>query len=132
MRRRFRDLTQSEIELQLPAKRANWHSICRELRVPSRTTKAYTRVRHAFETVVQFLFRCSHKRITLPITPPKSPGESPARPYVVCLDCGGKFVYDWEEMKMGEQIGDTVAEGPNWLTQLLRRYARKTEHRRSA
>ena len=52
----------------------------------------------------QMLFGCAHKRISRPITPASKPGVPPADTYVVCLDCGEHFVYDWKEMRMGERI----------------------------
>lgn len=36
---------------------------------------------------------CSHKRSTFPLTPPK--GEC----YIVCLDCGAEFTYNWQTMQ---------------------------------
>ncbi len=48
-------------------------------------------------------FGCSHKRYSFPIT--ARPGQrrsvaaSVTGTYVVCLDCGKEFPYDWKEMK---------------------------------
>ena len=41
------------------------------------------------------LFGCPHSHTTFPFTP--KPGRSP---YVVCLDCGAEFSYDWARMKI--------------------------------
>jgi len=30
--------------------------------------------------------------------------ETPAEMYVVCLDCGKQFVYDWEHMRLGQAV----------------------------
>jgi hypothetical protein len=55
-------------------------------------------------TLLDMLFGCWHKNISFPIT--KRPGQrrSPAASltgtYVVCLDCGKEFAYDWKEMKI--------------------------------
>jgi len=53
---------------------------------------------------IDSLFGCSHKRITFPITirPSQKRAKSgaPTGTYVVCLDCGGEFAYDWKEMKV--------------------------------
>jgi hypothetical protein len=49
------------------------------------------------------LFGCQHRRISRPITPAPGP-DSPADMYVVCLDCGQHFAYDWKEMKVGKRI----------------------------
>jgi hypothetical protein len=52
-------------------------------------------------TWIDTLFGCSHKRITFPITiRQRSRNTSPSGTYVVCLDCGGEFEYDWKEMKV--------------------------------
>jgi hypothetical protein len=46
--------------------------------------------------MLQFFFACSHRRTTFPQTPP---GQK-ARTYIVCLDCGQEFDYDWREMRV--------------------------------
>ena len=50
------------------------------------------------------VFGCSHKRCSFPITvrgkQRRSPAASVTGTYVVCLDCGQEFAYDWNEMKM--------------------------------
>lgn len=49
------------------------------------------------------LFGCSHKRITFPITvraQQRAKSGTPTGTYVVCLDCGEEFSYDWKEMKI--------------------------------
>ncbi len=50
------------------------------------------------------VFGCSHKRCSFPITVKqrrqRSPAASVTGTYVVCLDCGHEFPYDWEQMKM--------------------------------
>jgi hypothetical protein len=68
--------------------------------------------------LIDSLFGCSHKRITFPITIKPSQralranAAAPTGTYVVCLDCGGEFAYDWKEMKI---IGrrETVVMMPN-------------------
>ncbi|ABF41696.1 hypothetical protein Acid345_2695 [Candidatus Koribacter versatilis Ellin345] len=53
--------------------------------------------------LIDSLFGCSHKRITFPITIKANQRANDAAPigtYVVCLDCGGEFAYDWKEMKI--------------------------------
>ncbi len=52
------------------------------------------------------LFGCWHSRYSFPIT--VRPGSRRNRAaavtgtYVVCLDCGKEFAYDWQEMKVVE------------------------------
>ena len=40
---------------------------------------------------------CSHRRKGFPIT-------LGAETYVVCLDCGGRFAYDWSRMRAGKRF----------------------------
>lgn len=42
----------------------------------------------------------------------KTPGgqeETPPETYVVCLDCGKQFTYDWENMRLGRPV--EIADG---------------------
>ena len=54
--------------------------------------------------LLDMVFGCSHKRCSFPITvrgkQRRSPAASVTGTYVVCLDCGHEFPYDWNEMKM--------------------------------
>lgn len=52
--------------------------------------------------LIDSLFGCSHKRITFPITikPSQRTKAGSTGTYVVCLDCGGEFAYDWKDMKV--------------------------------
>jgi hypothetical protein len=53
--------------------------------------------------LIDSLFGCSHKRITFPITikqAQRAKTGAQTGTYVVCLDCGGEFDYDWKEMKV--------------------------------
>jgi DNA-directed RNA polymerase subunit RPC12/RpoP len=50
------------------------------------------------------LFGCLHKHCSFPITvkpgkPHSNPVAAPST-YVVCLDCGRQFDYDWTQMKV--------------------------------
>lgn len=53
--------------------------------------------------LVDILFGCLHSRTTFPMT---TKGQKTK--YVVCLDCGKKFAYDWDEMKRGDAIKDAL------------------------
>jgi hypothetical protein len=57
--------------------------------------------------------RCSHKKLSQPFTASPlasgrrtvnsqwdTPSATPAQHYVVCLDCGRKFDYDWSKMRV--------------------------------
>ena len=58
------------------------------------------------ESLLNTLFGCSHRRITFPLTPGRKMATSTHRhgTYVVCLDCGQEFGYDWKEMRIGEPV----------------------------
>jgi hypothetical protein len=53
------------------------------------------------ETFLEWLGACRHARTTFPLSPRRRPGQQAVRAstYVVCLDCGKEFVYDWQEMR---------------------------------
>ena len=61
-------------------------------------------------SIFNSLFRCSHQRTTFPITPGRrkvafsATAAKAANTYVVCLDCGKEFSYDWQLMKIGEPV----------------------------
>jgi hypothetical protein len=57
-----------------------------------------------FNALIKMLFGCSHKRTSLPTRPLGKPGVPPSDMYVVCLDCGEHFAYDWKQMRMGKRI----------------------------
>src|SRR5215831_9506631 len=57
------------------------------------------------------LFGCSHRRLTRPITPLAKPGEPSSETYVVCLDCGKQFLYDWDHMRIGPPMKRTPDSG---------------------
>lgn len=56
-----------------------------------------------FQSLLNTLFGCTHQRTTFPLTPARkvAPGATRHGTYVVCLDCGKEFAYDWEEMRVG-------------------------------
>jgi hypothetical protein len=56
------------------------------------------------DTVLNLLFRCAHRHLTLPITPVNKAGVAHGETYVVCLDCTKQFAYDFKEMRMGKAI----------------------------
>jgi hypothetical protein len=60
------------------------------------------------QTFLNTLFGCAHQRTTFPLTPSrKGAGYSSVQrngAYVVCLDCGKEFSYDWKEMRVGAAV----------------------------
>jgi hypothetical protein len=74
------------------------------------------------QSLLNTLFGCSHQRKTFPLTPARknvSPAAAASRngTYVVCLDCGKEFAYNWDEMRVGVTLPNNagrrapVAEG---------------------
>lgn len=59
-------------------------------------------------TISDFLFGCHHKRTTFPqATKPGVRASAVVRQtaaYVVCLDCGKEFAYDWQQMRIVREI----------------------------
>ncbi len=60
-------------------------------------------------SLLNSLFGCSHRRTTFPITPARRAGfnNSSNGTYVVCLDCGKEFAYNWQDMTVGEAMNPT-------------------------
>jgi RNase P subunit RPR2 len=55
------------------------------------------------------LFGCTHSKTTFPFTPGRNlrsvnAGTHRHGTYVVCLDCGQEFQYNWNEMRIGEPV----------------------------
>ena len=63
------------------------------------------------DTVLNLLFRCSHRRLTRPVAPLTKPGQPHSQSYVVCLDCGKQFEYDVQEMRIGKAIERSADTG---------------------
>jgi hypothetical protein len=68
-----------------------------------------------FNSILKNIFGCSHRTTSFPLTPSrKIAGRSNTSignrhsTYVVCLDCGKEFGYDWNAMR----IMDAVAKLP--------------------
>ena len=56
------------------------------------------------DSVLNLVFRCSHRRLTRPVTPVSKAGVPHGQTYVVCLDCGKQFAYDLQEMHVGKPL----------------------------
>jgi hypothetical protein len=72
------------------------------------------------ESLLNFLFGCSHPRTTFPLTPTRKSSGHPivgaARlgTYVVCLECGKELAYNWDEMRT---VGPVTPRQPAAQTQ---------------
>jgi hypothetical protein len=67
-------------------------------------------------SLFDLVFGCSHKHCSFPRTVRgklrRSGAASVTGTYVVCLDCGQEFPYDWEEMKMVHPEPEHNVRGP--------------------
>jgi hypothetical protein len=72
----------------------------RSLRLPSKRESSQEEI----VKILDALFGCWHKRISFPQT--SKPGQRRCEAatltgtYVVCLDCGTEFAYDWKKMRI--------------------------------
>ncbi|MGA2137005.1 MAG: hypothetical protein ABSH50_32335 [Bryobacteraceae bacterium] len=58
---------------------------------------------------MNFFWGCTHSHTTFPLTPLRGVGSVQASglrhgTYVVCLDCGKEFGYNWTEMRIGDPV----------------------------
>jgi hypothetical protein len=51
------------------------------------------------DTLMNLLFRCSHRQLSSPVSRRVGSRVSPYRTYVVCLECGKQFAYDLQRCK---------------------------------
>lgn len=63
------------------------------------------------DSVLNLIFRCSHSRLTRPVTPVSKAGVPQGQTYVVCLDCGKQFAYDLREMRVGKPLESSHETG---------------------
>ncbi len=67
-----------------------------------------------FQSFFKTLFGCGHQRTTFPLTPGRRIAGHPAAganrnsTYVVCLECGQEFAYDWSQMRVGQPVAAPV------------------------
>ncbi len=62
------------------------------------------RIRRRKVKIFDALFGCWHKRMSFPITSRRQQhhlkAASQTGTYIVCLDCGKEFAYDWQKMRV--------------------------------
>ncbi len=79
--------------------------------------------------MLQRLFGCLHRRTTFPMRPPPRDAVPPSGArrgdYVVCLDCGREFSYDWKAMRFENR-------GIRFLMSLARPFRQVTNRASSA
>jgi hypothetical protein len=66
------------------------------------------------QSLLNTLFGCSHQRTTFPLTPGRTNAYSISAAtskgtYVVCLDCGKEFAYNWDQMRVGVILPNNTA-----------------------
>jgi hypothetical protein len=66
--------------------------------------------------VFDALLGCSHRQTTFPQTPARRSqltidGTPRKATYVVCLDCGQEFDYNWTEMRLGSALSASAYSG---------------------
>ena len=71
--------------------------------------------------LADWLQGCAHRRKSFPMTP-RLVGSRDGTPstqqetYVVCLDCGRRFVYDWSTMQIKRAEGRECPGALAWRT----------------
>jgi hypothetical protein len=68
-------------------------------------------------SLLSMVLGCSHKRTTFPLTPSRNSelsAEARRGTYVVCLNCGKEFDYNWKEMRIGSPSGQ-LPDSPSAL-----------------
>ncbi|HSB75700.1 MAG TPA: hypothetical protein VLC12_08620 [Terriglobales bacterium] len=65
-------------------------------------------LRDLFWDLWDVFFGCRHRHYSFPISSKilkqRSPAAGVTGTYVVCLDCGQEFAYDWEQMKVASPL----------------------------
>ena len=75
-----------------------------------------------FQSFLNKMLGCSHQHTTFPQTPSRKNGSQQAPgimrngTYIVCLDCGKEFTYNWSEMRMGQPVTSAVVNAASRAT----------------
>ena len=73
--------------------------------------------------LIDLFFGCGHSHLSFPMTAKRTSRRCQAAfltgTYVVCLDCGREFAYDWQRMK----IVDAVRDEPGVVADLAAKHA---------
>lgn len=66
------------------------------------------------DSIWNLLFRCQHRKTTFPLTPVRKKNDTgAAETYVVCLECGRQFTYDWDNMRLGKVVDLSGGPAPS-------------------
>ena len=67
--------------------------------------------------IIDILFGCAHKRTSFPFSSKPGQRRSSAAlqtgTYVVCLDCGREFAYDWQTMRVLSSTREEIPARPS-------------------
>lgn len=70
-------------------------------------------LRDLFSALWDVFFGCGHRHYSFPISSKilkqRSAGAATTGTYVVCLDCGKEFAYDWQQMKVVSPLRPATA-----------------------
>jgi hypothetical protein len=62
------------------------------------------------DSLYNLFFGCHHRRTSFPLSPSLKPGGPHEDMYVVCLDCGKRFHYQWDLMRIGGPMDEPRAK----------------------
>ncbi len=70
-------------------------------------------------TLYDLLFGCRHKRLSFPQSRKRDDvrAATTTGTYVVCLDCGREFPYDWQQMRVVDRVPRTTVDAELVATQ---------------
>lgn len=71
--------------------------------------------------LLRSIFPCRHRKLTRPFTLTGRRGAGVKNTYVVCLDCGTQFSYDWEHMRVVKRMAEPAYRPQPLGTALLNR-----------
>ena len=64
-------------------------------------------------SLIEAMFGCAHRRTTFPISIGRAKGQA-NRTYIVCLDCGREFDYDWSALAVRQPERSNPPAVPHW------------------
>lgn len=62
------------------------------------------------DSLYNLFFGCRHRRTSFPLSPAVKRGAPREDMYVVCLDCGKRFHYEWDLMRIGAPMEEPNAK----------------------
>jgi hypothetical protein len=62
------------------------------------------------DSLYNLIFGCRHRHTSFPLSPSAKRGAPHEDMYVVCLDCGKRFHYEWDLMRIGGPMEEPGAK----------------------